>query len=159
MQKGNKKITIMGLLANCSTDDARLLLKKYGYPDAKNRAELELSLANLYKSADDKKQVEKDFADIHPHKNFLKRYLTLETPKQTTEITAEKIIESDVTPTSNEIVSNCNGDETCTCCQFSFEGSETQKSSKISDNEKLIIFGMFGIVSILALVIVSQKNK
>ena len=159
MQKGNKKITIMGLLANCSTDDARLLLKKYGYPDAKNRAELELSLANLYKSADDKKQVEKDFADIHPHKNFLKRYLTLEAPKQTTEITAEKIIESDVTPTSNEIVSNCNGDGTCTCCQSSFDGSEKQKTSKISENEKLIIFGMFGIVSILALVIVSQKNK
>lgn len=158
MQKGNKKITIMGLLANCSTDDARLLLKKYGYPNAKNRAELELQLAKLYKEADDKKQVEKDFAEIHPHKNFIKRYLTTETPKESVEVVAEKIVEMPLT-SSKESTSNCNGDTTCSCCQSSFDGSEKSNSLKFSENDKLIILGMFGIVSILALVIVSQKNK
>lgn len=158
MQKGNKKITIMGLLANSSTDDARLLLKKYGYPNARNKAELELLLAKMYKDADDKKQVEKDFAEIHPHKNFLKRYLTTETPKESVEIVAEKIVETPLT-TIEESTSNCNGDTTCSCCKSSFDGDQKSSSLKFSENDKLIILGMFGIVSILALVIVSQKNK
>ena len=158
MQKRNQKITIMGLLANSSTDDARLLLKKYGYPNARNRAELELSLAKIYKDADDKRQVEKDFAEIHPHKNFLKKYLTIETPKENVEIVAEKIVETPLT-TIEESTSNCNGDTTCSCCKSSFDGTQKSNSLKLSENDKLIIFGMFGIVSILALVIVSQKNK
>jgi hypothetical protein len=158
MQKGTKNITIMGLLANCSTDDARQLLKKYNYPNARNKSELEVQLAKLYKEADDKKQVEKDFAEIHPHKNFLKRYLTNDIPKPSIEVVAEKIVETPLT-TSEEITSNCNGDTTCSCCKSSFDGSEKTNSHKLSENDKLIILGMFGIVSILALVIVSQKNK
>lgn len=158
MQKVSKKITIMGLLANCSTDDARLLLKKYGYPNAKNKAELELQLAKLYKDASDKKQIEKEFAEIHPHKNFLQRYLAPQKPIETTEITAEKIIENP-SVIGNEIVSNCNGDSACECCNSAFDGNTNQKNSFLSNNDKLIVFGMFGIVSILALVIVSQKNK
>lgn len=156
MQKGNKKITIMGLLANCSTDDARKLLKKYGYPNARNKSELELQLANLYKDADDKKQVEEDFANIHPHKNFLKRYLI--EPKESIEVVAEKIVETPLT-TIEEPTSNCNGDNSCSCCKSSFDGSEKSNSAKNTENDKLIVMGMFGIVSILALVIISQKNK
>lgn len=156
MQKGNKKITIMGLLANSSTDDARLLLKKYGYPNARNKAELELLLAKMYKDADDKKQVEKDFAEIHPHKNFLKRYLTTETPKESVEIVAEKIVETPLT-TIEESTSNCNGDTTCSCCKSSFDGDQKSSSLKFSENDKLIILGMFGIVSILALVMINKK--
>jgi hypothetical protein len=158
MQKGNKKITIMGLLANGSTDDARLLLKKYGYPNARNKEELELTLAKIYKDADDKRKVEKDFAEIHPHKNFLKKYLTIEAPKPSMEIVAEKIVETPLT-TIEESTSNCNGDTACSCCKSSFDGNQKSSSLKFSENDKLIILGMFGIVSILALVIVSQKNK
>lgn len=148
----------MGLLANCSTDDARLLLKKYGYPNARNRAELELGLAKIYKDADDKKQIEKDFAEIHPHKNFLKRYFITETPKDSVEVVAEKIVETPLT-SIEEGASSYNGETTCSCCKSSFDGNQKSSSLKFSENDKLIILGMFGIVSILALVIVSQKNK
>lgn len=148
----------MGLLANCSTDEARMLLKKYNYPNAKNRQELELLLAKMYKEAEDKKQIEKDFAEIHPHKNFLKRYLIEEKPKKT-EIVAEQIVESQPTKTEDYSTSNCNGNCTCTSCKSNVSGNIPEQTPIFNNNERLMIFGMFGIISILALVIVNQKNK
>jgi hypothetical protein len=103
------------------------------------------------------RQVEKDFAEIHPHKNFLKKYLTIEAPKPSMEIVAEKIVETPLT-TIEESTSNCNGDTTCSCCKSSFDGTQKSSSLKFSENDKLIILGMFGIVSILALVLIT-KNK
>jgi hypothetical protein len=161
----SKKITIMGLLAECSTDQARNLLKKYGMPPAKNKAELELALANLYKTADDKKQLEKDFAEIHPHKNFMKKYLAPNMP-QKKEIKVEeiKVVETKAEPTkeiiATEIKSNANGNCSCGCSNFS--GADQLKKSENSNNndkDKLIVYGMFGIVSILALVLISQQIK
>ena len=161
--EANRKITIMGLLAECSTDDAKRLLRKYGLPDAKNKQDLELKLATLYKKCDDKKQLEKDFAEIHPHKEFMKKYL-LPAPIVKTEVVVE-----DITPAQNvtvestqmpEKVSNCDG-TSCNCNSSNFsglDGSQTNNSINSNDKDKLIIFGMFGFFSILALVLISQKK-
>jgi hypothetical protein len=161
--EANRKITIMGLLAECSTDDAKQLLKKYGLPDAKNKQDLELKLATLYKKCDDKKQLEKDFAEIHPHKEFMKKYL-LPTPPVKAEVVLQDLtpppsltVESISTP---EIVSNCDG-KTCTCNSSNFsgvDGLQTNATNNSNDKDKLIIFGMFGFFSILALVLISQKK-
>ena len=61
----------MTLLAYESTADARRLLKKYGYPDAKSYGDLEVKLAELYYAVPDKLSLEKEFAEIHPHKNWV----------------------------------------------------------------------------------------
>ena len=61
----------MTLLANESTADARKLLKKYNKPDAKDCADLEVKLAQLYFDCGDKLAIEKDLAAIHPHKDWL----------------------------------------------------------------------------------------
>ena len=66
-------------------------------------------------------------------------------------------VESVATP---EIVSNCDG-KTCTCNGSNFsgiDGSQTNASNSSNDKDKLIIFGMFGFFSILALVLISQKK-
>jgi hypothetical protein len=161
MQKGTKKITIMGLLANCSTDEARALLKKYGYPDAKNRSDLEVQLAKLYKDADDKRQVEKDFAKIHPHKDFIGRYI-FETPKEIkTVIETVEQISTEPTPQSlPEVKSAMDEDKSCGCGCSNMDGNPNQNTNSNSrtENDKIIIYGMFGIVSILALVLIT-KNK
>lgn len=68
----------MTLLANEATADARKLLKKYNKPDAKNCADLEVKLAQLYFDTPDKLAIEKDLAEIHPHKNWLLRRTTEE---------------------------------------------------------------------------------
>jgi hypothetical protein len=156
--EANRKITIMGLLADCSTNDAKNLLKKYGIPDAKNNQELEFKLAKLYKTCDDKKQLEKDFAEIHPHKEFMKKYL-LPTPPPKAEVIVEKITETPLIPEivkAPELVSNCSG--TCDCKKESFSGADGMTPTSSNDKDKLILYGMFGIISILALVLISKQK-
>ena len=153
-----KKITIMGLLADCSTSDARKLLKKYGITDAKNKHDLELKLAQLYKTCDDKKQLEKDFAEIHPHKDFLKKYLV---PKIQEEIKAETVIESP-TPIESIVVGESKSNYTgngCSCGSiFSGVDGSTNTNTKNDEKDRLIIYGMFGVFSILALVLISKQK-
>ncbi len=158
----------MGLLADCSTNDARNLLKKYGMPPARNKAELELSLANLYKTVDDKKQLEKDFAEIHPHKEFLKKYiLPKPEPKELVveevKVEVEKPSKIEEAPiVVPEIKSSINENTSCSCGCSNFSGIDQLKVAEKTgniDKDKLIVYGMFGIVSILALVLISQQVK
>ena len=74
-----KDITLMTLLAYEATADSRKLLKKYGKADAKSYGDLEVKLAELYFESPDKVQIEKEMAEIHPHKNWLLRNVA---PKQ-----------------------------------------------------------------------------
>lgn len=70
-QPKKKDITLMTVLAYESTADAQKLLKKYGREPAKGYADLEVKLANLYFDTPDKVQLEKELAEIHPHKKWL----------------------------------------------------------------------------------------
>ena len=70
-QPKKKDITLMTVLAYESTADAQKLLKKYGREPAKGYTDLEVKLANLYFDTPDKVQLEKELAEIHPHKKWL----------------------------------------------------------------------------------------
>jgi hypothetical protein len=83
-----KEITLMTLLASEATKEARQLLKKYKKPDAKGFDDLEVKLAELYTSSNDKFGLEKEMAEIHPHKNWLIKRLELDKPK---EVKVEKV--------------------------------------------------------------------
>jgi len=69
--KNRIDITLMTLLANEATDGSRKLLKKYGQQDAKNYKDLEIKLAELYFKTSDKVKLEKELAEIHPHKKWI----------------------------------------------------------------------------------------
>lgn len=69
--KQKPEITLMTLLAYEATEDAQQLLQKYKKPKAKNFADLEVKLGELYVSADDKLKLEKEMAKIHPHKKWI----------------------------------------------------------------------------------------
>ena len=77
-KKDNRKnvqyATLLSVLAQGSTDGARSILKKYSGQDAKNLTDLEIKLANMYSNSPKKIDIEKDFADIHPHKDFILKY-------------------------------------------------------------------------------------
>lgn len=168
--KLKKKITILGCLANESTGKSRKLLKKYGKADATNHGDLEMKLSQLYKETTDKKALEKEFAEIHPHRDFiLKNY----TPKPEVVAVQSKEVEVVVSEPVKEVVeapisvplmpeqkSNCSGGG-CSCGCSGFDGATNSVSNGQSGsgtNDKLIILGMFGFVSILALVLIT-KNK
>jgi hypothetical protein len=81
-----KEITLMTLIANEATADARKLLKKYNKADAKDCADLEMKLAQLYFATSDKIEIEKDLAAIHPHKNWILKRTKVEEVEKPIEI-------------------------------------------------------------------------
>lgn len=74
-QKPKPKVDLMELLAYNATASARKLLLKYGKHDAKGYGDLQHKLNDLYKGEKDKIAIEKDLAAIHPHRDFILKYL------------------------------------------------------------------------------------
>ena len=83
MKRNNKhkakkqEISLMTILANEATRESDNLLKKHNKEAANNYADLENKLAQLYFEQDDKLALEKEMANIHPHKNWIIRTLDL----------------------------------------------------------------------------------
>lgn len=82
----------MTLLASEATKESRALLKKHKLPDAKNYADLEIKLAEIYRSTGDKFALEKELAEIHPHKDWLIRRLELERKKDIKPVIEEMVV-------------------------------------------------------------------
>lgn len=74
--------TLLSVLANGSTHKANRLLKKHSGIGAKNVKDLELKLAKAYSDSTSKIDMEREFAQIHPHKDFILKYTLPEILKQ-----------------------------------------------------------------------------
>lgn len=163
-KKDKLEISLLTLLAHESTSGARKVLQKYGKKDAQNYTDLEKKLAELYFNSPDKKlDIEKDLAEIHPHKKWLEKTLKL-VPQQKIEEKKEQVKET-------EIPKEQNTNTKCTCkhCQHSellnelkhssIEGelSELKKDKDSTSNQKefdkthLIVVGAISIFAIFAL--------
>jgi hypothetical protein len=129
MEKKKKpNLTLITLLAYQRTPQLRALLKKYGIEDAKNYSDLEVKIAQLYTNSDKKVELEKEFAEIHPHKSFILKHLA---PK---EKSVEEIKE-EMLKFAKEENSNCEGNPDCKCnenksnacgCGSGFDGDQTK---------------------------------
>jgi hypothetical protein len=105
VRNGGQEITLMTVLANEATGKSRKILKEYGKPDATDFKDLEVKLAELYFTTQDKVALEKKLADIHPHKNWI-----LKNVKPAIEATSkQELVE--------EVKSNATGDCMCPQCQ------------------------------------------
>jgi hypothetical protein len=154
-----KRVTLLGVIANGSTSDARKLLMKYDEPDAKNHDDLEYRLTKLYQKAPDKIQFEKELSAIHPHKDFIMKYNTpelTEIPKEVIDITKQM-----ATTPENYSTSNFSDTKSCACgCgKSNLTGStndpiQSQNASGL--NAGMMMMGMLGIITIFALTI---RNK
>ena len=107
-------ITLMTLLANEATDGSRKLLKKYGESDATNYKDLEVKLAELYFKTPDKVKLEKELAELHPHKKWILKNTEPEVKVTETVIEEKKsnLDDNDCpTTTTPQIYSNVVGAE------------------------------------------------
>ncbi len=75
-KKPKPTVPLLELLACNATKGAREILKKHGASDATGYEDLQSKLADLYKKVEDKVELEKEFAEIHPHKEFILKYLS-----------------------------------------------------------------------------------
>lgn len=141
-KKPKPTIPLMELLAFNSSIPARKLLRKYGKEDAIGYKDLQLKLEDLYSSLQDKLELEKELAEIHPHKDFILKYLTPE--PAITKITVA------------EPQSACEGKPDCDCKKSSAEGIVAPEPLKPFNTDFLI--SSVAIVAIVGLVIYSTKK-
>ena len=155
-----KDITLMGVLANGSTADARRLLKKYNEPDAVNHEDLEFKLTKIYKNADDKKILEKELAEIHPHKDFILKNLSISEVAKTDP--TEMIVEEEtVKPCKCELettMSYMDGEKSCSCGCSGFDGQTNSSQPIIKTDNTVAVLGVLGIITIFAMIIINKKN-
>ena len=156
---------LLSLLSVEATTGSRKLLSKYGKPDAKNHRDLETKLAELFYSCDDKKALEKELCEIHPHRNFILTYVekpvvketkieapngALMTPDNIKEILREYI------SSNSENFSNCAGNPNCNCGSSSFSGGPGQMAPS-TVNHTHVLMGVLGVVAIVGLLVYSKK--
>lgn len=81
--KHKKGEFLMSVLSNGSTDQALRLLKEKTGEIAENEKDLEYKLSKMYINSPDKMAIEKQLASIHPHKEFILKYLAPKIEKPT----------------------------------------------------------------------------
>jgi len=168
-----KRVTLLGVIANGSTDKARKLVRKYGYPDATDYDDLEFKLTQIYHGTEDKLKLEKDLANIHPHKDFIVKYVG-SNPAETTMVVEKLSPDTPPLPQCScgnpycpanfgglcsalDVKSNASG---CSCSGA--DGSTSSTNSNPMNDKSLIIgasmIGLFslGIISIFALTLKKQ---
>jgi hypothetical protein len=148
-------ISLMTLLANESTSDSRKILKKYGNQDASDHLDLETKLAQLYFSSDDKVQLEKKLANIHPHKNWILKWTEPVVVEK--EVVVEEVKSE---PTQGCGCGNCSGNARAMNEMMSgFDSSyraTTEKEKNVSD----YMLGLVGVIGIITMgMLIATKNK
>ena len=146
--KLQQRVTLLGTIANGSTANARKLLKKYKMPDAVNHEDLEFKLTQLYHKQDDKIELEKDLAMIHPHKDFILKYC--QTLKETPE-TIEAPLETTKEAIKETTSCACGCESSGFDASKSYAAGDTSVSTPMGANNGIIVIGVIGIISILAL--------
>lgn len=158
-------ITITELLAINKTADCRKLLQKHGVEDAKNYEDLQDKLVELYRSTPDKRELEKQVALMHPHKEFILKYCAppVKIPEDI-KVGPGQAPSSD-TGTTQVSVNDFKGDEgnrgeskqrhSCACGCGGHSGFDGPgQSAKQQDLQLLALVSM---VAIVALIIYSKK--
>ncbi|MES2287569.1 MAG: hypothetical protein V4547_17880 [Bacteroidota bacterium] len=155
------RITIMELLAVNCTAQSRALLDKYNAPQPKNYEDLKDKLAELYTNCPDKKQLEKEFAEMHPHKEWIIDYVAPAPVKA--DIKVEPVKTEQVTKVLDDGYYNMHGPSnqrhSCSCgCggHSNFLGANTgTQSNKVDPN---MIIGILAIVTFAGLVLYTHKR-
>lgn len=182
MANKNRKppIRLTEIIAVNKTADARKLLKKYGKEDAFNYADLEHKLTKLYKETDDKKQLEKEIAEMHPHKKFILDNLTpTPEPVQAAPVVVEPIekkggnltiVDSGYESAEGDKECNCHAckkqrySNACGCGGYSnFSGSpyneqQNALSALQHQHNQVMTLATLGLIGLFAFMIYKHKN-
>lgn len=162
--------TLLSVLSSGATPEARRLLKDCTGQDAFSEQDLEHKLTRLYTNSTSKLDLEKDFADIHPHKDFILKYCVTKSIMPMNEpININKLNNSnteivkqvDITtiPTKKEIENPTEGRAcACGCGKYSnADGEKISQSSKV--NLTIVVLGIVGIVAIVATILYLKHDK
>jgi len=150
--KLKKNIDLLCLIANESTAQCRKFLVSKGFPDANNHKELEYNLATAYQNSDDKKEFEKQIAEIHPHKDFILKYLSPTLPAQPQAEEALAAIKEEIKPDKQSSACGCSGFDGYSNCS-----GNSNTPSQFQQINPLVFLGVLTIAA--ATLIIISKNK
>lgn len=160
MNSRKQEITLMTVLANEAAKESANVLAKYNKPKAKNHEDLEVKLAELYFEQPDKISIEKELAEIHPHKKWLVKSLNL---VKKDEVKCEKCKKANEKQAETSKLDEIKDLVSESVSKFSdFNGSKDTPQPIVHDNSKfssIEIIGMIGAIGLIGLTfIVVSKN-
>jgi len=152
---------LMRTIALGSTNEARKLLLEKNVEPATNLPDLEYKLALLYQSSPNKTEIEKELANIHPHKDFILKYLS---PKEVDkEVPMNNEAENKIVAMATDSkTSSCEGNPTCDCNKsnisgdYSNVGGETQNSQ--TSRNQVYMLGFVSIVAIFGMALIYKQK-
>lgn len=153
-----KDITLMTILANEATAGSRNLLKKYGKGDASDHDDLEEKLAQLYYETPDKITLEREMAEIHPHKAWLQKYMA---PPIMPKVQEEKKEEIKIEPIAEKKVEVCSCPSCLNSTKSSFDGTGAAQPRIDTRNHTLDYIGIIGTVAVVGALffVLSKAHK
>jgi len=170
-RKTRQYTTLISVLACGSTPEARRLIKSTTGQDAVSEADLEDKLARLYAESSSKLDLEKTFAEIHPHKDFILKYCTPPSPEPldlaklnigNTEVV--KQVEIVTQPTISETENPTQG-RSCACGYCSgFSNADGQFQPPFGagmggHNMTILVLGLVSIVAIAGTIMYLKSSK
>jgi hypothetical protein len=154
-KKKKPEITIMTLLACECPKEATALLLQNGGKRAKNHKDLEHKLGEMYVKSDDKAGLEKEMANLHPHKKWLDRVAEPQIKKSIKVEPDPEVVAEKIDPKLIERVASLEQ-------RSSFFGvnnpvpTET-KTNEEKSNDKIIMVGLVTIVAIMGMAVLSNR--
>jgi hypothetical protein len=154
--KKKRKLAVTTLLAYEAIPESLKLLQKYGQPKAANCDDLEEKLNDLYNATPDKVSLERELAEIHPHKDWLLKTLapTIQPNATTLDVEAQKIlVDKDAEDVHSDYMSS------------GIDGSEMKNTATLPKSKleltKTDYLGFMGVIGAIALsyYIINMANK
>lgn len=165
LRQRKQEITLMTLLANESAKDSAGILAKYKIPKAKDHRDLEVKLAKLYfHPKTDKLQIEKELAEIHPHKKWIVKALKLKSTEDVDKLEQDLLESAKKSKEEIEkLKAKCEEEHVSKSQTSNFSGNEnTQESgSEKKLTNSMEVIGLVGVVGLLGitLILVSKNLK
>ena len=165
MQNKQKEYrSLLYIIANSCPSGCIEILKKYNGEKctSKNPKEIEMKLARMYALSASKIDIEKDFANIHPHKNFILK--NAETPKSKE---SDLIVSKDdgvINPIIVEKAPQNEDMKSCTCCKNTYSSAdgtlttnENVAKSNLELNIPIIALSIVGIIALTGMILYAKR--
>jgi hypothetical protein len=166
-RKQKQYTTLLSVLACGATPEARKLVKTETGKDAFSEPDLEDKLAQMYADSNSKLDLEKRFAEIHPHKDFILKYCTppalpVDLAKLNTANTnVVKQVEIITEPTKADTENPTEG-RACMCGRcggFSSADGSAPSSSSVNTQLTIVVLGLVSIFAIAGTIMYLKNSR
>jgi hypothetical protein len=146
MSKKKEYKSLLTILTISNPSACKEILAKYSNDSSvRDMKELQMKLARTYAVSSNKIDMERDFAQIHPHKDFIMKYFL---PKEEFVVKDSPVmIETPAEPTKS--ANGCN----CECSKYSnAEGNSPAPQGESISSNSIMMLSIVGIVAIVGMV-------